>query len=177
MNDTCPNKPPLLCWPNAGAEEELPKAGKTEKKLKRSKEETALHLHSLQRSLNTLLLSPKNNKIILFNLPDGWAKLKLDDEDVVVLLPKTEPCPNPELCPNDVDVLDPNKPVPVLLGVPAVPVPNEKDESALLAVEAPKRPAVVVLLVLAPNADWLKEKPLAVPALPLLLLTLPKLLD
>lgn len=93
-----------------------------------------------------------------------------------MLLPKTDPCPNPELCPNDVDVLDPNKPV--LLGVLALPEPKEKDERAVLAVEAPKRPpvtAVVVLLVLAPKADWLKEKPLAVPALPLVLL--PKLLD
>lgn len=93
-----------------------------------------------------------------------------------MLLPKTEPCPNPEFCPNDVDVLDPNKPV--LLAVLAPPEPKEKDERAELAVEAPKRPpvvAVVVLVALAPNADWLKEKPLAVPLLPLLLL--PKLLD
>lgn len=96
-----------------------------------------------------------------------------------MLLPKTEPCPNTEVCPNDVDVLDPNKPAPVLLGVLVLPEPKEKDERAVLAVEAPKRPpvaAVVVLLLLAPNADWLNEKPLAVPLLPLLLL-LPKLLD
>lgn len=95
----------------------------------------------------------------------------------MVLLPKTDPCPNP-VCPNDVDVLDPNKPAPVLLGVLTLPEPKEKDERAVLAVEAPKRlpvAAAVVLLVLAPNADWVKEKPLAVPLLPLLLL--PKLLD
>lgn len=94
------------------------------------------------------------------------------------MLPKTDPCPNPEPCPNDVDVLEPNKPAPVLLGVLTVPEPKEKDERAVLAAEAPKRPpvpAVVVLFVLAPNAGWLKEKPLAVPLLPLLVL--PKLLD
>lgn len=113
-----------------------------------------------------------------FCLPEGCAKLKLEDEDVVVLLPKTEPCPNPELCPKVVDVLDPNKPALVLLGVLTLPEPKEKDDSAVLAVGAPKRPpvaAVVVLLVLAPNADWLKEKPLAPVLLPLVLL--PKLLD
>lgn len=109
-------------------------------------------------------------------LPEGCAKLKPADEDVVVLLPKTDPCPNPELWPNDVDVLDPNNPAPVLLGVLALLEPKENDERAALAVGAPKRlppPTAVVLLVLAPNADWLKEKLLAVP--PLLLL-LPKLL-
>lgn len=87
------------------------------------------------------------------------------------MLPKTDP--NPELWPNDVDVLDPNKPVPVLLGVLALLEPKENDERAVPVVEAPKRPPLVVLLGLAPNADWVKEKPLAVPA-PLLL---PKLLD
>lgn len=105
-------------------------------------------------------------------LPEGCAKLKPEDEDVVVLLPKTDPCPNPELCPNDVDVLDPNKPAPVLLGVLAPLEPKENDERAELALEAPKRlppPPAVVLLALDPNADWVKEKPLAVP-----LLLLPK---
>lgn len=91
------------------------------------------------------------------------------------MLPKTDP--NPELWPNDVDVLDPNKPAPVLLGVLALLEPKENDERAAPVVEAPKRPPppppLVVLLALAPNADWAKEKPLAVPA-PLLL---PKLLD
>lgn len=54
----------------------------------------------------------------------------------------------------------------MLLAVLALLVPKEK-ELALVAVEAPKRPPpVVVLLELAPNADWLKEKPLAVPVLP-----------
>lgn len=107
---------------------------------------------------------------------EGCVKLKPEDEDVVVLLPKTDPCPNPELWPNDVDVLDPNKPMPVLLGVLVLLEPKENEDREVLAVEAPKRPAplAVVLLALAPNADWLKEKPLAVP-LPLLLL--PKPLD
>lgn len=134
---------------------------------------TAFSCHSKLPSIQ--LTKNLNNKY--FHLPEGCAKLKLEDEDVVVLLPKTDPCPNPEFCPNDVDVLDPNKPAPVLLGVLALPEPKEKDERAELAVGAPKRTpveAVVVLLVLAPNADWLKEKPLAVPLLPLLLL--PKLL-
>lgn len=87
------------------------------------------------------------------------------------MLPKTDP--NPELWPNDVDVLDPNKPAPVLLGVLALLEPKENDERAASVVEAPKRPPLVVLLALAPNVDWAKEKPLAVPA-PLLL---PKVLD
>lgn len=114
-------------------------------------------------------------KSIKFCLPEGCAKLKLEDEDVVVLLPKTDPCPNPAPCPNDVDVFEPNKPAPVLLGVLTLPEPKEKDERAVLAVEAPKRPPVAAVVVLAPNAGWLKEKPLAVPLLPLLVL--PKLLD
>lgn len=62
-------------------------------------------------------------------------------------------------------MLCPNSPEPVLLAVLALLVPKEK-ELALVAVEAPKRPPpVVALLELAPNADWLKEKPLAVPVL------------
>lgn len=97
--------------------------------------------------------------------PDGCPKLNPVDEDVVVLLPNTEPCPNPELWPNAGAVLCPNSPEPVLLAVLAPLVPKEK-ELALLAVEAPKRPPpVVALLELAPNADWPKEKPLAVPVL------------
>lgn len=83
----------------------------------------------------------------------------------MVLLPNTEPCPNPELWPNAGAVLCPNSPEAVLLAVLALLVPKEK-EMALLAVEAPKRPPpVVALLELAPNADWPKEKPLAVPVL------------
>lgn len=83
----------------------------------------------------------------------------------MVLLPKTDPWPNPELWPNAGAVLCPNSPEPVLLAVLALLVPKE-NEMALLAVEAPKRPPpVVALLVLAPNADWPKEKPLAVPVL------------
>lgn len=98
-------------------------------------------------------------------LPDGCPKLNPADEDVVVLLPNTDPCPNPELCPNAGVVLCPNSPVPVLLAVLALLVPKEK-ELALLAVAAPKRPPpVVALLELAPNADCPKEKPLDVPVL------------
>lgn len=82
---------------------------------------------------------------------------------MVVLLPKTEPCPNPEFWPNAGVVLCPNSPEPVLLAVFALLVPNEK-ELTLLAVEAPKRfPPVVALLDVAPNVDWPKEKPLDVP--------------
>lgn len=55
----------------------------------------------------------------------------------------------------------------------ALLVPKEK-ELALLAVAAPKMPPpVVALLELAPNADWPKEKPLAVAVL---LVGWPKLL-
>lgn len=98
--------------------------------------------------------------------PDGCPKLNPVDDDVVVLLPNTDPCPNPELWPNAGAVLCPNSPVPVLLAVLALLVPKEK-ELALLAVEAPKiPPPVVALLELAPNADWPKEKPLAVAVLP-----------
>lgn len=94
---------------------------------------------------------------------DGCPKLNPDDEEVVVLLPNTEPCPKPELWPNA--GLCPNMPEPVLLAVLALLVPKEK-ELALLEVEAPKRPPpVVALLEVAPNADWPKEKPLAVPVL------------
>lgn len=83
----------------------------------------------------------------------------------MVLLPNTDPCPNPELWPNAGAVLCPNSPEPVLLAVLALLVPKEK-ELALLAVEAPKRPPpVVALLVLAPNAVCPKENPLAVPVL------------
>lgn len=83
----------------------------------------------------------------------------------MVLLPKTDPCPNPELWPNAEAVFCPNSPEPVLLAVLALLVPKEK-EMALLPAEAPNRPpAVVALLELAPNADWPKEKPLAVPVL------------
>lgn len=83
----------------------------------------------------------------------------------MVLLPNTDPCPNPELWPNAGAVLCPNNPEPVLLAVLALLVPKEK-EMALLAVEAPKRPPPVVALIeLAPNADWPKEKPLADPVL------------
>lgn len=98
--------------------------------------------------------------------PEGCPKLNPDDEDVVVLLPNTGACPNPELCPNAGAVLCPNRPVPVLLAVLALLVPKEK-ELALLAVEAPKRPLppVVALLEFAPNAAWPKEKLLAVPVL------------
>lgn len=96
--------------------------------------------------------------------PDGCAKLKPDEEEVDVLLPNTEPWPNPELWPNvGVAVLWPKRPVlPVLLAVLALLVPKE-NELALLAVEAPKRPALVlVLLGPAPNDVWPKEKPAGV---------------
>lgn len=97
--------------------------------------------------------------------PEGCPKLNPVEEDVVVLLPKTDPWPNPGLWPNAGAVLCPNSPEPVLLAVLALLVPKE-NEMALLAVEAPKRPPpVVALLVPAPNADWPKEKPLAVPVL------------
>lgn len=97
--------------------------------------------------------------------PEGCPKLNPVDEDVVVLLPNTDPCPNPELWPNAGAVLCPNSPEPVLLAVLALLVPKEK-EMALLAVEAPKRPPpVVAVLEPAPNADWPKEKLLAVPVL------------
>lgn len=99
--------------------------------------------------------------------PEGCPKLNPDDDDVVVLLPNTDPCPNPELWPNAGAVLCPNSPEPVLLAVLALLVPKEK-ELALLAVEAPKRPPpppVVTLLELAPNAGWPKEKLLDVPVL------------
>lgn len=96
---------------------------------------------------------------------EGCPKLNPVDEDVVVLLPNTDPEPNPELWPNAGAVLCPNSPEPVLLAVLAPLVPKEK-ELALLGVEAPKRlPPVVALLELAPNADWPKEKPLADPVL------------
>lgn len=97
--------------------------------------------------------------------PEVCPKLNPDEEDVVVLLPNTDPCPNPELWPNAGGVLRPNRPEPVLLAVLALLVPKEK-EMALLGVEAPKRPPpVVALLELAPNADWPKVKPLADPVL------------
>lgn len=87
------------------------------------------------------------------------------DEDVVVLLPKAGPCPNPELCPKAGAVLCPNKPESLLLAVLAVLAPKEK-ETALLVVEAPKSPPVAAaLLEAAPKADWPKEKPLALPVL------------
>lgn len=97
---------------------------------------------------------------------EGCPKLNPEDEDVVVLLPNTDPCPNPELWPNAGAVLCPNSPEPVLLAVLALLVPKEK-ELALLAVDAPKRPPppVVALLELAPNADWPKVKPPDVPVL------------
>lgn len=86
----------------------------------------------------------------------------------MVLLPKTDACPNPELCcPNARVVLcPPNSPVPVLLAVLALLVPKEK-ELELLVVEEPKRlpPPVVAVLGLAPNADWAKVNPLDVPVL------------
>ena len=85
---------------------------------------------------------------------------------MVVLLPNTDPCPNPELWPNAGAVLCPNGPEPVLLAVLALPWPNGK----VLVVEAPKRlpppPPVVALVELAPKAVWPKEKPLAIPVLP-----------
>lgn len=90
----------------------------------------------------------------------------------MVLFPKRDPCPKPELWPNDVDVLAPNKFEPVLLAVLALFEPKE-NELALLAVEVPKRPPPVVAL-LEPNPDWPNEKPLAVP---LLLASWPKPLD
>jgi len=37
------------------------------------------------------LVSPSSHS------PDGCPKLNPEDEDVVVLLPNTDPCPNPEL--------------------------------------------------------------------------------
>lgn len=79
------------------------------------------------------------------------------------MLPNTEGWPKPELCPNaGVAVLCPKSPAPVLLAVFALLVPKE-NELTLLAVEAPKRPALVlVLLGLAPNDVWPKEKPAAV---------------
>lgn len=85
---------------------------------------------------------------------------------MVVLLPNTGPCPKAELWPNAGAVVCPNRPEPVLLAVLALLVPKEK-ELALLGVEEPKRPPppVVAPLAFAPNADWAKEKPLAVPAL------------
>lgn len=97
--------------------------------------------------------------------PDGCPKLNPEDEDVVVLLPNTDPCPNPELWPKAWFVLCANSPVPVLLTVLAPLVPKEK-ELALVAVEAPKRlPPVVALLEVAPNADCPKVNPLDVPVL------------
>lgn len=97
--------------------------------------------------------------------PEGCPKLNPDDEDVVVLLPNTDPCPNPELWPNARPVLCPNSPVPVLLTVLALLVPKE-NELALVGVEAPKRPPpVVALLELAPKADWPKLNPLDDPGL------------
>lgn len=110
---------------------------------------------------------PKTGVAVEQPKPDGCPKLNPVDEDVVVLLPNTDPCPNPELCPNAGAVLccAPNSPVPLLLAVLALLVPKEK-ELALLAVAAPKRPPpVVALLELAPNADCPKEKPLDVPVL------------
>lgn len=90
---------------------------------------------------------------------EGCPKLNPVDEDVVVLLPNTDPCPNPELWPNAGAVVCPNSPEPVLLAVMAPLVPKEK-ELALVAVASPNRlPPVVALLELAPNADWPKEKP------------------
>lgn len=97
--------------------------------------------------------------------PEDCPKPNPVDEDVVVLLPNTDPCPNPELWPKPGDEVCPNSPEPVLLAVLALLVSKEKDK-ALLAVDPPKIPApVVALLELAPNADWPKEKPLAVPVL------------
>lgn len=92
--------------------------------------------------------------------PEGCAKLNPDDEEVDVLLPNTEVWPKPELCPNaGVAVLCPKSPAPVLLAVFALLVPKE-NELTLLAVEAPNSPALVlVLLGLAPNDVWPKEKP------------------
>lgn len=96
---------------------------------------------------------------------EGCPKLNPEDEDVVVLLPNTDPCPNPELEPKAGAVVCPNSPEPVLLAVLALLVPKE-NELALVAVGAPKRPPpVVALLEVVPNADWPKEKPLAVPVL------------
>lgn len=81
---------------------------------------------------------------------------------MVVLFLNIDPCPNPELWPNTDGVLWLNSPV--LLGVLELLVPKEK-ELALVTVGAPKRPPppVVALLELAPNADWVNEKPLEVP--------------
>lgn len=84
---------------------------------------------------------------------EGCPKLNPVDDDVVVLLPNTDPCPNAEFWPNAGVVFCPNSPEPVLLAVLALLVPKEK-ELTLLTVEAPKRfPPVVALLELAPNAD------------------------
>lgn len=81
----------------------------------------------------------------------------------MVLFLNKDPCPNPELWPNAGVVFCPNSPV--LLGVLELLVPKEK-ELALVTVGAPKSPPpppVVALLELAPNADWVNEKPLDVP--------------
>lgn len=110
------------------------------------------------------------NTEVVEELPkaEGCPKLNPVDEVVIVLLPNTDPCPNPELCcPNAGVALCPNNPMPELLAVLALLVPKE-NELALLAVEAPNRlplPPVVELLELAPNAGWPKEKPLDVPVL------------
>lgn len=56
--------------------------------------------------------------------------------------------------------------MPVLLAVLALFVPKEK-ELALLGVADPKRPLPpeAALLEVAPNADWVNEKPADVPEL------------
>lgn len=56
--------------------------------------------------------------------------------------------------------------MPVLLAVLALLVPKEK-ELALVGVADPKRllEPVVALLGVAPNADWVNEKPADVPEL------------
>lgn len=99
---------------------------------------------------------------------EGCPKPNPVDDDVVVLLPNTDPCPNPELWPNTGAVVCPNSPDPVLLAVLALLVPKEK-ELAFVAVAAPKAPPppppVVALPGFAPNAAWPKEKPLDVPVL------------
>lgn len=61
-------------------------------------------------------------------------------------------------------MLCPNSPGPVLLAVLAPLVPKEK-ELALVGVADPKRPfePVVALLEVAPNAEWVNEKPADVP--------------
>lgn len=95
--------------------------------------------------------------------PEGCPKLNPEEDDVVVLLPNTEPCPNAEFWPKTEAVLCPNSPELVLLAGLALLAPKEK-ELTLLTVGAPKRfPAVVALLELGPNAGWTKEKPLDVP--------------